>query len=344
MNENNNKKGRGVFYGVIGVATLVVAIIGATFAYFTAAQSAGGNVIGGNMANIGFNLSVEKVLDPSTTKGMIPMSNNMVDKAVSKATNACTDDNGNAVCQVYKVTVTNTSTSTMFIDGYVALTGGSGIPTDATLTNNTNNTMRWAQVFAGGTTEAPTYSTAGTQTLGADGTSGAMEYTTLDAISDTTGFNTANIKTDSDDILGSTTISGTSYDAIKTNYIRLSDHAVTTSGTSPSIDLSTDFSRTNDLTSMLVLNQQLGSTGTAGGTQEYYFVVWLTETGHNQTPNATVTTPSATTNPAPNNFFNGIVRFISAQGSEVTATFSGYTAVASDSGNATPTTSEQGNG
>ena len=32
--ENNN--GRGIFYGVIGVATLVVAIIGATFAYFSA--------------------------------------------------------------------------------------------------------------------------------------------------------------------------------------------------------------------------------------------------------------------------------------------------------------------
>ena len=29
-----NRKGPGVFYAVVGVATLVVAIIGATFAYF----------------------------------------------------------------------------------------------------------------------------------------------------------------------------------------------------------------------------------------------------------------------------------------------------------------------
>ena len=35
MNEQRNN-GRGIFYGVIGVATLVVAIVGATFAYFTA--------------------------------------------------------------------------------------------------------------------------------------------------------------------------------------------------------------------------------------------------------------------------------------------------------------------
>ena len=34
MNENNG--GKGLFYGVIGVATLIVAIIGATFAWFTA--------------------------------------------------------------------------------------------------------------------------------------------------------------------------------------------------------------------------------------------------------------------------------------------------------------------
>ena len=43
MNEQKGA-GRGIFYGVIGVATLVVAIIGATFAYFTAsAQTGAGN-------------------------------------------------------------------------------------------------------------------------------------------------------------------------------------------------------------------------------------------------------------------------------------------------------------
>ena len=36
-----NKKGNGVFLGVVAVATLIVAIIGATFAYFSiTAQSA----------------------------------------------------------------------------------------------------------------------------------------------------------------------------------------------------------------------------------------------------------------------------------------------------------------
>lgn len=41
MNENG---GKGLFYGVIGVATLIVAIIGATFAWFTATAEDTGSV------------------------------------------------------------------------------------------------------------------------------------------------------------------------------------------------------------------------------------------------------------------------------------------------------------
>ena len=61
MNEQKNNR-RGIFYGVIGVATLVVAVVGATFAYFTATAS-NNTAISGNMASINFGLSVEKVTD-----------------------------------------------------------------------------------------------------------------------------------------------------------------------------------------------------------------------------------------------------------------------------------------
>mgnify|MGYP003312611361 CR=1 FL=1 len=51
--ENNN--GRGIFYGVIGVATLVVAIIGATFAYFSATVTDTGNLnVGTANIKLGF--------------------------------------------------------------------------------------------------------------------------------------------------------------------------------------------------------------------------------------------------------------------------------------------------
>lgn len=49
--EENNRKGPGVFYAVVGVATLVVAIIGATFAYFSASANNGGDQITGGTNN-----------------------------------------------------------------------------------------------------------------------------------------------------------------------------------------------------------------------------------------------------------------------------------------------------
>ena len=66
MNEQRNN-GRGIFYGVIGVATLVVAIVGATFAYFTATAS-NNATISGNMATITFSLEVTKVTTADEVK------------------------------------------------------------------------------------------------------------------------------------------------------------------------------------------------------------------------------------------------------------------------------------
>ena len=64
----------------------------------------------GNMATITFDLSVQKktTVDESMnnlTTGLIPMTNSMVQKAVNNASTKgiCVDDNGNAVCQVYKI-------------------------------------------------------------------------------------------------------------------------------------------------------------------------------------------------------------------------------------------------
>ena len=76
-----------VFYGVIGVATLMIAIIGATFAYFTATAS-NNNTIKGNMATISFDVSVTKKTTVDESKGgLIPMTNSMVEKAVTNASN-----------------------------------------------------------------------------------------------------------------------------------------------------------------------------------------------------------------------------------------------------------------
>ena len=336
MNEQKNN-GRGIFYGVIGVATLVVAIIGATFAYFTATAS-NNNVITGNMATIQFGLSVAKVTHVDETKGgMIPMSNTMVEAAVldtlgGNAAKTCVDANGNAVCQVYKITVTNTGTASLFLDGYVTLTGGSGVPTDAGSNATNKTTMRWAQVFCTGTQtdEITGCTTVGKSTTGAAATTTAQQteevtsgitanWGSLANSSDATGHNNANIKTAFAEIAKKGAISGNPYDIININYIRTSDHAAAAS-----------YDRTADVTSALVFNQYLDAAGAASNTDEvvFYIVVWLSETGTNQTVGSGLESVP-TKEDTGLDFFSGNVTFNSAQGSEVTATFSGYTAVPS---------------
>ena len=328
--EQNKKKITNLIYGIIGIATLMIATIGATFAYFTATATNGANVITGNMARIGFDLAVTKVTNVDETNGgMIPMSNNMIQQALTKNT-ICVDDNGNAVCQIYKITVVNTSTASMFLDGYVTLSGGSGVPADYTATTANTTSMRWAQAFcsteSAGRVTACT--TAGNSTVRSTNT---ISFAALGGATTTSsGLNIGEIKTARNDVVlpqsNGATIQGNKYEVINRNYIRVSDHVAT----------SYNYTRAADTTSALVYSQYLeandnntsNNTGTSSTTfkdaQVYYIVVWLSENGHNQTANAQGVQGVATNT---DRFFQGSVTFISAQGNEVTATFTGHTKV-----------------
>ena len=308
--DSNHYNGKGLFYGVIGVATLIVAIIGATFAYFTATQT-NDNTITGNAASINFGLDVERAeTTDQTNGGLIPMSNTMVEKAVSAET-PCKDDNGNSVCQIYKITLTNQSSASMFLDGYVTLTSNTetGKSTDLA---SAGTTMRWAQVFY----NDGKYSTGGTTTLNADS---EKTINSLDNKSDLTGMSKNMIYASGDGYLNTVTdtadFAGNSRDIISTNYIRTSQHKQ-----------DSKYDRTADLADALVYDQYLKSTNTQDGKNknELYIVVWLHETGTNQTIDTTGNQDAA------KNFFSGTVTFNSAQGGEVSATFSGYTTVPSD--------------
>lgn len=122
MEERENRKGPGVFYAVIGVATLVVAIIGATFAYFSVTlTSKEGDVTGttGQGAGDKLTLKVEPVTE--TTGQLIPMDET---KFMTNAlTKSCKDDNQNTVCRIYKATVKNEGDSAARLKGTMTLTG-----------------------------------------------------------------------------------------------------------------------------------------------------------------------------------------------------------------------------
>ena len=122
--EENNRKGTGVFYAVVGVATLVVAIIGATFAYFSASGTADTQVEG-EAATVGLEVKLDKI-STDATGGLIPIKEDLLTKALAGDTASgnkmCLDKDGNTVCQLYRVTVKNTGSAASTLNGTFTLT------------------------------------------------------------------------------------------------------------------------------------------------------------------------------------------------------------------------------
>lgn len=109
-----NKKGNGIFLGVIGVATLIVAIIGATFAYFSASTNSAEQAISVNSTQLSLGYSD----DTSKLKtNLIPATDEIAKFGATNTEHinskgACIDDNGNEVCGVYDFFVGNPSGTT----------------------------------------------------------------------------------------------------------------------------------------------------------------------------------------------------------------------------------------
>lgn len=132
--EENQRKGPGVFYAVVGVATLVVAIIGATFAYFSAStgQVGSGTVQGStqNIKNSSLTLTVDRVqfkYDSNDTPidDLVPAyfgSNgntlnvatpaNLTSTQVSSMLSAKCVNNGFTGCHIYRITISSDQTIT----------------------------------------------------------------------------------------------------------------------------------------------------------------------------------------------------------------------------------------
>ena len=112
-----NKKGSGIFLGVVSVATLVVAIIGATFAYFSASVSSNEEAIGATAYEFDVKVTNIKMIQPENVDslgGIIPMNVNtqvsgkgMLLYALNDATNKCVDSNNYQVCALYEATLSN---------------------------------------------------------------------------------------------------------------------------------------------------------------------------------------------------------------------------------------------
>ena len=124
----DNRKGNGIFLGIVGVATLIVAIIGASFAYFSAqASSAEGAV---NLTAYEFNagLSLREIypsdaklipVDPTTVIENATAPNNTNLAYALNVAKKCTDDAGFKICALYEITITNGGATNLTLEGKI---------------------------------------------------------------------------------------------------------------------------------------------------------------------------------------------------------------------------------
>ena len=129
-----NRKGNGIFLGIVSVATLIVAIIGATFAYFSASTQSNEGDVGAQAYEYNLSLSVSPVYPEGIAPALIPMNADAKIKleegasyegtndtnllyALNEATNKCVDDHGLQVCALYKVTIKNQAVNAVTLTG-----------------------------------------------------------------------------------------------------------------------------------------------------------------------------------------------------------------------------------
>ncbi|MGM9882188.1 MAG: hypothetical protein ACI31S_05030 [Bacilli bacterium] len=113
--EERKEEKRGIFLGIIGVLTLIVAIIGASFAYFSINAKSKENALTVNAA------SVQIVYDDGNQvaiSNLIPSTKAVAEETVRRAKagesnsegvpyQLCKDDKGYTVCGMYEFTLTN---------------------------------------------------------------------------------------------------------------------------------------------------------------------------------------------------------------------------------------------
>lgn len=113
----NNGKGTGIFYGVIGVATLIITIIGATFAYFSATTNSdeGAVTAGGAKITLGYDDSVNESSLKGLKSNLIPVDPSLEGFNVGYVGGGdkCKDVNGNNICSIYQFSVSNPEGNTV---------------------------------------------------------------------------------------------------------------------------------------------------------------------------------------------------------------------------------------
>lgn len=114
-----NKTNKIIYLYIFGIVILIVAIIGMTYAYFTASSS-NSNISGGT-AKLELELNIYPKSD-GIENPLIPQKKSSIGSAVIGNENgSCVDNNGNTVCQVYEIVVENKGETDLILNGTMTL-------------------------------------------------------------------------------------------------------------------------------------------------------------------------------------------------------------------------------
>ena len=122
------RKGSGTFLIIVSVLTLIVAIVGATFAYFTA-QLSNDTPVEVQAYKFSAGMTVEQARPTAAKteegyKALIPLDDENIINAVDENLNNCVDKNGYLVCKAYKITISNTGSAMSLTGKLTAKTNG----------------------------------------------------------------------------------------------------------------------------------------------------------------------------------------------------------------------------
>ena len=124
--ESKNNDTKKIATLVILILTVMISTTGATHAYFQISAS-NTTAMTGTAATVELSLEVTRET-PDTTKWnasnkvMVPQLSTALGTAMN-ATNKCVDGNSNVVCEVFKIVITNGSTSSVRLRGAVFFPG-----------------------------------------------------------------------------------------------------------------------------------------------------------------------------------------------------------------------------
>lgn len=119
--KENERKGRGLFYGIIALATFIIMAVGATYAYFTATTNSGESSV--RTGSTTLQLKYISYNGGWMHEDLIPATSNIVEYSFENQNDTtlvdqdilnnilCKDDFGNSICSVYVFQVYNNANS-----------------------------------------------------------------------------------------------------------------------------------------------------------------------------------------------------------------------------------------